>query len=1713
MVLKVENPRDIYIRSRDTFFKSLLDGIDTANAAADYNFSLLSMQRHGAIYKWDDVDIVCQSMIGPILKQDDLYSQAEQRIGQGFGQVDHQFEGSFTSPMNEPHLVNRVSPVNTNTGTEPFDRVNPVGEEFNPLVENQNYLKTLFQFYNPPASGQPSPSELHKKKEEAVERHWEKTGSSLLENKHYGKLRDGMTNHDIMMRHYELWKNANPHLVSQLSSMGEADREYNLRKAHLIEAHNGWTSDDHDIAEENFRYDGTGTVEMKHPKKLSLQDYFHGMEFLPPAARHDIHHHGREHGFDSDISVPHITGGRVKRSFSQRFMPFFSQWTREATDFAPNFKVENEELGEGLTFGQRLKHIPDNLVFNTLHEHREGGEEEDLYDRLLEHHNKITGQDHEVLPSIVGGKGQKEIVRRDEKYAHLVNLSELRMLMGISNYDPDTFPEGTNSMYPMSKHPLYGGAWDPTKLKWKFKDYHNMVQQMLSETSVTPNRKRRNDSLPHLAQHMHQGSLPWRDEDWHDTDDHGTLSTPFGTMISHRGGQGRQPETLMDILHESGAHEEEGRTNHSHMFTKDGLLKTLVPNDKNRGLIGPFWHGAHSAFSISPFGTSKAVQNEKSNWMTHTSTHNPKRHNEMLEEGLSDKDISAMFRAGRANNVHNKAEWAGPASIKSSHKSANAIVTMLQMMRSPHEPMSGNVMHFDDIASDELSSTGTARGWHHDQYGGKERERSGVGVEDLEEMLDNNMGHYNTLVHEAHDKQEAGIELTEDERDALNDAYNQTISDKHGLISHLSKRKGVNFDRGNLKYTHEKLNHDMGAITEGASQIVKRLEGKGVDLFPPDNPEVWLGNMLNAFNYGNQFINGTHNNVHGVNSLGIGQEITENSMPQTKHAELHLILDKIGKVVHSGMSHEQLADELGMSDESFHKETIRDLKTKLTQMDTKHGKRIDVPAMKVSNMLPLLLPKDHTDDRPIVEQIEEARGLGNAQKQHPAHSLSQSMKLLFPPDNPEVGESVGLNWIDAGTRHPKYKNKGWKKDLSMQSGKERFKVKGAGVGKTQKYTDSEKYDRAMYNAKRKAESIILGHPDKKPNYQGRIVTTTKRDGPMQVPIGNAGSPDGNAVMPIFSSPHFRQNWGHTLLSDFSLDVAGDGKVHHTAHSGGRERSLVTVPYQALSKVFPNQMQQLADMGVHVLDIPRAMRTGRYANIAMHSKEMHKSLEMLLSMTDSDILIKADQPFMKPMHRIFELKDLDELKGFTGDWVVSAWHQGERMFVKKLSDEISARGEDGDIELPDEVVEAFKKVSKDDFEIDVIKTTDDQYRILDVLMMDGDDVSHDSTSGRIKMLRGGMEAVDPVHVPSASDTKVTDEEGLDVAISEVQKEHPDVILRDAKSTYMKGEKRHPKWVLLSKSKKVDLVVLDKTGEGPYDYRLGIGPITQHENLDDRAVEIENDTYMDVGTIFHDDQEYNPGDLVNVEIDSVSSHERGGLPVYTVHGGSISGKGEGAVVSSETLGLLTKGLGGRLVPHRIEIDDEVLTVKFGVGDVIYKLDEMKPISKGYMGRLAESQRPFWAPLASILIKTGIASIHESEEEDTVGEGEEEGEPIIPPKRIDGTEHWKRKMQLVTKACGLVDRMVKQVGMVGQSFSAGPKGLGIDYATPVESPSGPTSLRDESSLPDFDPRSREGQDPEEEYEVKPNGHKEPQHIPITTSDEVADLSIDSDKAVLQI
>ena len=50
-------------------------------------------------------------------------------------------------------------------------------------------------------------------------------------------------------------------------------------------------------------------------------------------------------------------------------------------------------------------------------------------------------------------------------------------------------------------------------------------------------------------------------------------------------------------------------------------------------------------------------------------------------------------------------------------------------------------------------------------------------------------------------------------------------------------------------------------------------------------------------------------------------------------------------------------------------------------------------------------------------------------------------------------------------------------------------------------------------------------------------------------------------------------------------------------------------------------------------------------------------------------------------------------------------------------------------------------------------------------------------------------------------------------------------------------------------------------------------------------------------------------------------------------------------------------------------------------------------------------------------------------------------------------------------MIDEMLKE-----KVTFTGPKGLGIDFASPIESPSGPTTLTEPKNLPDHDPGHRE-------------------------------------------
>jgi hypothetical protein len=85
---------------------------------------------------------------------------------------------------------------------------------------------------------------------------------------------------------------------------------------------------------------------------------------------------------------------------------------------------------------------------------------------------------------------------------------------------------------------------------------------------------------------------------------------------------------------------------------------------------------------------------------------------------------------------------------------------------------------------------------------------------------------------------------------------------------------------------------------------------------------------------------------------------------------------------------------------------------------------------------------------------------------------------------------------------------------------------------------------------------------------------------------------------------------------------------------------------------------------------------------------------------------------------------------------------------------------------------------------------------------------------------------------------------------------------------------------------------------------------------------------------------------------------------------------------------------------------------------------------------------------------------------------------------------------KALEVISRALDQLAKEKLTWT-GPRGLGIDMATPIESPSGPTKLTEESNLPDYDGKKR----PDEE-EIKPDSaekKKKPiKHIEMKTDED---------------
>jgi len=299
-----------------------------------------------------------------------------------------------------------------------------------------------------------------------------------------------------------------------------------------------------------------------------------------------------------------------------------------------------------------------------------------------------------------------------------------------------------------------------------------------------------------------------------------------------------------------------------------------------------------------------------------------------------------------------------------------------------------------------------------------------------------------------------------------------------------------------------------------------------------------------------------------------------------------------------------------------------------------------------------------------------------------------------------------------------------------------------------------------------------------------------------------------------------------------------------------------------------------------------------------------------------VLEKAELPknFIvpnKPMYRIFEIDDLDEINGFTGYFVIQEKFDGVRVQVHKLDGKVSIytnRGRDitdkfsicvkqledkhfKDFILDGEAVlyvEGEPLVRSDTIGFINKKMNSDEdirLHIFDIMHYDGEEVYKDKLEERLAVLMNNFSAhsSDSVSFPNKSNTREADsKEDLENYAKEIM-ENPTsegVVIKDAKSSYIVGRKKNPKWVKWKKFVDLDVLVLEcrENKNGTYSCLMGMGPVEGGP----KTAEYDGKKYMKVGRAANYKDKLDVGSIIRVKVDEIVGDTKNG---FTLNGAKV------------------------------------------------------------------------------------------------------------------------------------------------------------------------------------------------------------------------------------
>lgn len=277
---------------------------------------------------------------------------------------------------------------------------------------------------------------------------------------------------------------------------------------------------------------------------------------------------------------------------------------------------------------------------------------------------------------------------------------------------------------------------------------------------------------------------------------------------------------------------------------------------------------------------------------------------------------------------------------------------------------------------------------------------------------------------------------------------------------------------------------------------------------------------------------------------------------------------------------------------------------------------------------------------------------------------------------------------------------------------------------------------------------------------------------------------------------------------------------------------------------------------------------------------------------------------KPMYRIFEIDDMKEIKGFSGDYVVQEKYDGMRIQIHKnkeikiysFNQKDITRKFDKQVELmsdgdfPECILDAEVVLYENDEPLhraDTIsyinsKKDDSAFElrvhVFDIIRLNGEHIWKNKLEDRLQTLMGNFNKVShrQLQFPTKSNTRFADSlEDIEEYAIEIMKNPTSegVIIKDAKSSYIVGKKKNPKWIKWKKFVDLDLIILEvrKNKNGTFSYTLGAGPLGDEEYKP--VVRYENKDYLNVGKALNTKIKSEEGNIIRVKVDEVKKTKTG------------------------------------------------------------------------------------------------------------------------------------------------------------------------------------------------------------------------------------------------